>query len=157
MQTGKLEFIAEDGHVFFMASAWKRMVAAAINFGLAYLIWDITLYFFPVSDLPTINLAVLAAYGFLQILLMSVKGQSIGKRIMGIKVIDKNGSNPGFLGTVLAREVLFLGLLIFFKIVGALPYLICLVMLFVPKFKRRTLQDKLMGSVVVDVSSPVQV
>lgn len=38
---------------------------------------------------------------------MSKTGQSFGKRIMKIKVINLDGRNPGFVGTVLIREILF--------------------------------------------------
>ena len=36
---------------------------------------------------------------------MSRDGQSLGKKIMGIRVLKSDGSNPGFGGTVLIREV----------------------------------------------------
>lgn len=38
---------------------------------------------------------------------MSKTGQSFGKRIMKIKVINLDGRNPGFVGTVQIREILF--------------------------------------------------
>nr|WP_257012105.1 RDD family protein [Snodgrassella alvi] len=42
-----------------------------------------------------------------QWIMMSKTGQSFGKRIMKIKVINLDGRNSGFLGTVLIREILF--------------------------------------------------
>ncbi|WP_037586493.1 RDD family protein [Stenoxybacter acetivorans] len=47
-------------------------------------------------------------YCIWQLVWMSKYGQSIGKRIVGIKVIKSNGENPGFVGTVLLREVVFI-------------------------------------------------
>lgn len=38
---------------------------------------------------------------------MSKTGQSFGKRIIKIKVINLDGRNSGFVGTVLIREILF--------------------------------------------------
>ena len=43
--------------------------------------------------------------GIVQLYYMSRYGQSLGKKIMRIRVLKSNGSNPGFLGTVLVREV----------------------------------------------------
>ena len=101
------EWITEDGVHHTLASPGKRIIAAAINFGLAYILWTLAVFIFPEEDNPTMPLATLAVYGFIQVWLMSAKGQSVGKYLMKIKVIDKNGSNPGGMGTVLAREVLF--------------------------------------------------
>ena len=38
---------------------------------------------------------------------MSRDGQSLGKKIMGIRVLKSDGNNPGFEGTVLIREVVW--------------------------------------------------
>lgn len=46
---------------------------------------------------------------------MSKTGQSFGKRIMKIKVINLDGRNPGFVGTVLIREILFQTIIIIFS------------------------------------------
>ena len=42
-----------------------------------------------------------------QWIMMSKTGQSFGKRIMKIKVINLDGRNSGFVGTLLIREILF--------------------------------------------------
>nr|WP_051940519.1 RDD family protein [Stenoxybacter acetivorans] len=104
---------------------------------------------------------------------MSKYGQSIGKRIVGIKVIKSNGKNPGFVGNVLLRECVFYLIIgfvvsiiatVFFNgadtdtIVANLrtmiwlvymPWLICFGMLYQTKIWRRTLQDYLAGTLVV--------
>ena len=105
----------------------------------------------------------------IQFLWMSKYGQSIGKRIMNIKVIGENGQNPGFIGTVLIREILFnliiniilliLSLLFvrilqmneeFFKFsFGYITPIACLIMLFITNNNRRTLQDYLAKTLVI--------
>lgn len=105
----------------------------------------------------------------IQFSLMSKYGQSIGKRIMNIKVIGENGQNPGFIGTVLIREILFnliikiilliLSLLFvrilqmneeFFKFsFGYITPIACLIMLFITNNNRRTLQDYLAKTLVI--------
>ncbi|WP_037586488.1 RDD family protein [Stenoxybacter acetivorans] len=45
--------------------------------------------------------------GVCQLVWMTKYGQSIGKRIFGIKVVKLNGENPGFLSNVLLRECVF--------------------------------------------------
>ena len=145
------EVCLENGKVYRLAPAWKRIAAAALNFGLAYALLQALLYCFPGNNDFHLVLLPMLAYMLLQTILMSLKGQSFGKWLFRIRVLDKNGSNPGFLGTVLAREAAFVLLLIFFHWPAGLAYLICLGMLLIPKFERRTLQDRFMGSVVVSL------
>ncbi|MDF7675696.1 RDD family protein [Neisseriaceae bacterium ESL0693] len=107
---------------------------------------------------------------------MSRYGQSIGKRLLGIKVIGLDGQNPGFNGTVLVREVSFgflvcLGFNVAFFVIYCINFVglpliasilahlwvilfyclpvICLIMLFINKIQRRTLQDLLAKTKVV--------
>ena len=129
------EICLENGKVYRLAPAWKRIAAAALNFGLAYALLQALLYCFPGNNDFHLVLLPMLAYMLLQTILMSLKGQSFGKWLFRIRVLDKNGSNPGFLGTVLAREAAF----------------VLLAMLLIPKFERRTLQDRFMGSVVVSL------
>lgn len=99
--------------------------------------------------------------GIVQLYYMSRYGQSLGKKIMGIRVLKSNGSNPGFLGTVLVREVVW-GLIVFAILFAAyfvlkvnvlicslLILLINFIMLFSVKRDRRTLYDMLADTVVV--------
>lgn len=105
----------------------------------------------------------------IQIFWMSKYGQSIGKRIMNIKVIGENGQNPGFIGTVLVREILFniiakiillILSLLFVRVLHmneifvevSLNYVIpitCLIMLFLTNYNRRTPQDLLAKTLVI--------
>ncbi len=118
-----------------------------------------------------ITLIILPIYALLQIWMMSRHGQSIGKRLMNIRVIKTNGTDAGFMGTVLLREVLFNIILgIVGSIVGMLVALLfgnqssgeivsnlvqsalwitCFVMACDTKRDRRTLQDMLANTVVV--------
>lgn len=99
--------------------------------------------------------------GIVQLYYMSRYGQSLGKKIMGIRVLKSNGSNPGFLGTVLVREVAW-GLIVLAIVFAAyfvlkgniliyslLITLINFIMLFSVKRDRRTLYDMLADTVVV--------
>nr|WP_269146754.1 RDD family protein [Snodgrassella alvi] len=102
-----------------------------------------------------------------QWIMMSKTGQSFGKRIMKIKVINLDGRNPGFVGTVLIREILFQTIIIIFsyllieifnlnpesteKIFNYLITFICFFMLFRTEANRRTLQDYLAKTIVIKV------
>ena len=93
---------------------------------------------------------------------MSRDGQSLGKKIMGIRVLKSDGSNPGFGGTVLIREVAWafiVGIIIIAvmlvvnetggDLVSLLMTFINFIMLFSVKRDRRTLYDMLADTVVV--------
>lgn len=104
-----------------------------------------------------IGLAVAAFYLVWQTVWMGRYGQSVGKRIVGIRVIKTNGSDAGFLGVVVMREMVYgfaVGIItaVVEIAVGTdislLPPLICLIMLFAAK-DRRTLQDWVADTVVV--------
>ena len=128
-----------------------------------------------------ISLAISMLLGLIllvwQIVWMVQRGQSIGKRLLGIKVIGLNGENPGFVGTVLLREVVYylivlvitfiLGAILgavmavggaldaieqysyVFDLLGYNPTIICTIILFRSHTLRRTLQDYLAKTLVV--------
>lgn len=102
-------------------------------------------------------------FGMVQLYYMSRYGQSLGKKIMRIRVLKSNSSNPGFLGTVLVREVVW-GLIVLAIVFAAffvlkVNVLICFllilfinfIMLFSVKRDRRTLYDMLADTVVVQL------
>ena len=102
-----------------------------------------------------ISMALLLAWGIYQAVIMSKYGQSFGKKIMKIRVADLEGNNPGFVGTVLLREVVFNFVL---SVIGMIPVLGVLVTLGVPLAlvvmlftdrDRRTLQDILAKTIVI--------
>ena len=100
---------------------------------------------------------LILAYLIFQAVLMSKTGQSLGKRIMKIKVVNEDGDNPGFAGTVAMREIvpyLVLGVVGLIPFLGAIAqfgfWVACLVMLFLVDRDRRTLQDMIAKTYVVD-------
>ena len=112
---------------------------------------------------------------------MSLTGQSIGKKLMKIRVISTSGQSSGFTKNVLCREILFniianyctalvlspldQILIALTKIINLPPVtfifilflfkflvpFICFIMLFIQKTNHRTLQDYLAHTVVVKV------
>lgn len=116
-----------------LASPWARILAYLLNSFITSLIFTLVLISFILAygndfikilkqilnnQIMTDNLSLFITfciYLFIPLLIltiiqihwMSKYGQSIGKRIMNIKVIGENGQNPGFIGTVLVREILF--------------------------------------------------
>ena len=118
-----------------------------------------------------IALIALPIYGLLQTWMMSRYGQSIGKRLMNIRVIKTNGTDAGFMGAVLLREILFniivgiagsiLGMFVALifnnpssgeivsNLVQSALWITCFVMACDTKRDRRTLQDMLANTVVV--------
>ncbi len=115
---------------------------------------------------------VVLVYTALQLWWMARDGQSIGKKIMNIRVLRTDGRNPGFWGTVMMREMVYnLLAVVVASIAGYLAVLlsggavemaesianlvslaftlVCVVMLFNETRDRRTLQDYLANTVVV--------
>ena len=119
-----------------------------------------------------VGLAIFLAYSIWQCVLMSTTGQSLGKKLLNLKVIKSDGSEAGFVGTVLLREVVYMvasaiavGIvvnLLFMMLTledtskemilnnsfSYIPTLICTVMLFTSR-DHRTLQDKIANTVVI--------
>lgn len=112
-----------------------------------------------------VGLVLFALYLALQMTLMTTSGQSIGKKIVGIKVVTGKGKETGFFHTVLLREVAYhlvciilIGIVL--NLLGLndnfspfhwlwLPYLASLEMLADESDNCRTLQDKFAGTTVV--------
>jgi len=102
---------------------------------------------------------LLIALGIVQAALLTSRGQSLGKMICRLKVVKTDGSDAGFVGAVLLREIVFwVGIAIAGGIISALTgwqdnwlnnlaMLVCLVQLCVGN--RRTIQDMLAGTVVI--------
>lgn len=100
-----------------------------------------------------------------QWIMMSKTGQSFGKRLMKIKVINLDGRNPGFVGTVLIREILFHTIISTFsyllikifnlnensteQICNYLITFVCFLMLFRTEANCRTFQDYLAKTIVI--------
>lgn len=151
-----------------LASPWQRIAAVLINSLITMLLYapmivaaitmgrqgeavgNSSLIWMGISGL------LLLAWGIYQAVLMSQTGQSLGKKLMGIKVVTLEGDNPGFVGTVLMREIVYN---IILSVLGMIPFLgvlislgaaiALLVMIFLDSNNRRTLQDMLAKTLVV--------
>lgn len=165
-----------------LASPWNRITAVIINWVILYLGLIIGAILFTLlsvmfqSEIAVkigITLGVLVPlliYFIGQSIMMSTRGQSFGKRIMGIKVIGIEGRNPGFVGTVLVRCLLpYFSLIVINLIVNLIFYpdfitalskpnlialffnVICLFMLFRTDNFNRTLEDYLARTIVIKV------
>lgn len=179
-----------------LASPWKRIGAYLLNVFFAFLaylplvgaaIWPMRHYASRAEGMDAEALAasdwsmpwllggglVFLIYMVLQAWMMSSKGQSFGKKVMGIRVLRTDGSNPGFWGTVMMREVVYnlllgMGAMIIGYLVallggGVVPDKVesianlvslavtvaCVVMMFNAAKDRRTVQDYLANTVVV--------
>ena len=60
----------ENGKVYRLAPAWKRIAAAALNFGLAYALLQALLYCFPGNNDFHLVLLPMLAYMLLHTILM---------------------------------------------------------------------------------------
>lgn len=94
-------------------------------------------------------------YTIWQIYWMTKYGQSIGKRLLKIRVIRTNGDNAGFIHNILLREVVYGVIASIVSIMtlgfGTLIFLFIPCMVFATSWHRRTLQDFLAGTIVVKV------
>lgn len=163
----------DDELSFELATAWQRLGAYFLNQLLS------VLSFVPGAFLGAMLvggdsgqryayavLGALAGYLILcifQLIWMTRDGQSLGKKIMKIRVIDEDGGNPGFVRYVLQREFLvylLLGVVVFIvafvsealsNFINLAFWMICLVMLFRESDNRQTLQDKFAKTYVVQV------
>ena len=94
-------------------------------------------------------------YTIWQIYWMTKYGQSIGKRLLKIRVIRTNGDNAGFIHNILLREVVYGVIASIVSIMtlgfGTLIFLFIPCMVFATSWHRRTLQDFLADTIVVKV------
>lgn len=117
-----------------------------------------------------LGLLLLTVYSVVQIVMISKSGQSIAKKLLNIKIIRENGSEGGFVYNFLVREVAYTLALGILAVLISLPFselaggllsnlvsygamLVCVIMMFTVR-DRRTLQDMLAGTVVVQLPPP---
>ncbi len=109
-----------------------------------------------------VGLAGILVYTVVQIYYMSRDGQSLGKKIVRIRVLKTDGRNPGFVGTVLVLEIAWSVLVAIivavislavcdngYYAIIVLAFLAGFVLLFMVKRDRRTVYDILADAVVV--------
>lgn len=84
--------------------------------------------------------------GLVQMILLSVSGQTVGKKIMKIHIVKiKDGGNPGFMGAVLLRSCVP-GLIVGLPCVGSVFALIDILYIFAED--QRCLHDHIAGTIV---------
>jgi len=140
-----------------LASRRSRLVAVAIDL-FATLLVLVPGCFLVFSgndhkDIPVGPLFMLGGVLILvcvQICLLLTQGQSIGKKVVGVRIIKQDGGSPGFVGAVLLRVCVP-------WLIGAIPYAgqaFALVnLLFIFGEKRRCLHDRIAGTIVVEVAA----
>jgi uncharacterized RDD family membrane protein YckC len=95
-----------------LAERWRRLLAFFLDPLLAIgivLLNDIVFHLIPIPpDLkPNTGAFVLLVFVIAQLVLLAKKGQTIGKKMLGIKIVDKSSlENPGFARSGLIRSVL---------------------------------------------------
>jgi uncharacterized RDD family membrane protein YckC len=95
-------------------------------------------------------LAILAVFIY-QNYLVTMTGQTIGKRLAKIRIVKLDGQNPGFVSAVLLRS--WLGAVIsWIPLVGSLYGLVDA--LFIFRADRRCIHDQIAGTRVVTVKAP---
>ncbi|MBH5329724.1 RDD family protein [Eikenella sp. S3360] len=152
-----------------LAEPWRRVAAFALNVVLMFVFALGTGFilgfagsavgrnFMDGSNNAVVGLVVMLVYGIGQTMMMVKTGQSLGKRIMHIRVISDDGGPIGLLKGVLLREwVVFFVLQIVFGLVPLLGGLLALIllaasiiMMFMDPEGRRTPQDWLANTLVI--------
>ena len=156
------EVFDEDGINVELAAPWRRVAAAALNL-LIMLVFTIGVGFIAglvgglFGNPALIGYGAMLAYVIGQAILMANSGQSLGKRIMGIRVISEDGSEPSLVQYLLLREAAILLplaiLLKFLPLIGGMLSLVaasaCILMMFMEDGNRRTGQDMLAKTLVI--------
>ena len=89
-------------------------------------------------------LLVLLLYAAVQITLLARRGQTIGKRLLGIRIVLKDsGHNGGFVTNVVVRAGIGIALGI------VVPFYVLIDVLFIFKGDRRRVTDRIAGTIVV--------
>ncbi|OZC03073.1 RDD family protein [Rubricoccus marinus] len=145
-----------DAEAFPLASPWKRLGAvildSLIGFGLALP----GLMLIGIGE--ETNADVFEALGALvfvgallalmvyQVILLSRDGQTIGKRVLNLRIVDAHdGHNPGFLRAFVVRSVLM-------GVLSIIPLVSLIDALMVFTENHQTLHDRLATTVVEDES-----
>jgi uncharacterized RDD family membrane protein YckC len=89
-----------------------------------------------------ITVVATLAFAAYQIYLLSTTGQTLGKRWMKIRIVNLDGSNPGFTGAVLTRMIVN-------SLIGIVPLYSLVDVLFIFSQDQRCIHDKIAGTRVV--------
>ena len=134
----------------FAAAFVDGLIQIAVVFPMIYVLggWDYLIG----QQSPTLKFSLVAgALGFLVFLLVNgyllkTNGQTIGKRLTGIRIADLDGGVPDF-ATLILRRYLPVTLVANVPVVG--PYLSLVDVLFIFRGDRRCLHDLIAGTQVV--------
>jgi uncharacterized RDD family membrane protein YckC len=105
---------------------------------------------FPFEFGAPLLLMLVPLLGFLiyQIYLLTTRGQTLGKRLLKIRIVRTDGSKPGFVHAVLLRSVVM-------QFIGAIPFVGGIVSFVDPllifREDRRCLHDMIADTTVIDV------
>jgi uncharacterized RDD family membrane protein YckC len=148
-----------------LASRRSRLVAVVIDVLAVFLVllpgWLLVISGNNPKDIPAGPLVMMAGELILvcvQICLLTTRGQSIGKMVVGVRIIKQDGRSPGFVGAVLFRSIVP-------SLIGGVSYLgipylglaIAVIdILFIFGGKRRCLHDRIAGTIVVADSAREQ-
>jgi uncharacterized RDD family membrane protein YckC len=166
----------DESAFFDLASLGRRFVGALID-GMLNLLSVVVLFFFTTPDeylsllrgernSALSSQAVLGAFAFfatilavivLQAVLVSVRGQTVGKIVMGTKIVLVGGGNAGFVrGWLLRYGVILAGTTVVTGALGQGGNMLASVFtiidsLWILRFGRRCLHDHIAGTEVVQI------
>ncbi|UJR85390.1 RDD family protein [Sandaracinus amylolyticus] len=84
----------------------------------------------------------------LNLMLLHRYGQSLGKRVLGLRIVRSDGS-PATLGTILGRRIVLAGVLAGVPFLGAIFTIADVLCVFTES--RQTLHDRIADTIVIDV------
>lgn len=145
-----------EGEVLGLAGPVRRIMAVLLN-GVFFVLVAMAIFILAaIFSLPVNDRALGVLYGVIfavyfagQVFAMARCGQSWGKRLLGVKVVDAHNRPLSWGRVVFGRELFWL-LISLVPFLGWLVPPVCVVMLFANR-RRQTLQDQLAQTVVVRV------
>jgi uncharacterized RDD family membrane protein YckC len=155
--TGVVDFMGDTE----LAGRWTRFVASFVDgiIGLCYgipILYMLGYFEYAVARqqppfLLTFAMAVLGFIGFLLVhgYLLKTNGQTVGKKLTGIRIVDLDGNLPDFAKVILLRY-LPMSLVAMIPVLGR--WLTLIDVLFIFRQDRRCLHDLLAATKVVKVS-----
>ncbi|MCF7485742.1 RDD family protein [Vibrio splendidus] len=155
--------VIENTPTIVLASRWSRVGASLIDglIGIAMMtpIFLYTDYFqkiFDTGKIDTTELLIASAYGWLVFFLLHgyllhKKGQTIGKNLMEIAIVDMEGKYIG-LFKIVGKRMIPMTIVTYIPVIG--HFITTLDCLFVLRKDKRCLHDLIAGTQVVSVSVP---
>lgn len=149
--------VKSEDEVLGLAGPVRRVMAVLLN-GVFFVFVALAIFTLAaIFSLPVNDRAVGVLYGVIfavyfagQVFTMVRCGQSWGKRLLGVKVVDAQNRPLSWGRVVFGRELFWL-LISLVPLLGWLVPPVCVVMLFTNR-RRQTLQDQLAQTVVVRVT-----